>query len=251
MTAKSSMLDAEDVKPPTYDATLTEARGQIYCSETPKLFLDKTTIFSNTSPPRALYELSNVVTDAKSVVYGVQKVVYRVSPAVGSDRIRTRLDHIYDFTQDPLKGLESFKMQMNDVIVIQGQKSSKKTYKEVHLMPGVVGWKVKDHFKVGDSPAHQLKHENELHWKNMKGEVVAIETLPKRDKEKNLLNMPQLDIKIPMEDKELDLLVASWMARLWRQSADETKEPMTWQDFKQISKIALSNNRLGVWSLGG
>ncbi|KAK2011585.1 hypothetical protein LZ32DRAFT_648461 [Colletotrichum eremochloae] len=250
MAAQLSMLDDDDVKPPTYDDTLTEARGQLNCGETPTLFLDKTTIFANTSPPRALYELSNIVTEARSLIYGVQKVVYRVSPAVGSDKIRTRLDHIYDFTQDPLKALESYKMQLNNVVVIRGQMSSKKTYKEVHLMPGVTGWKIKDHFKVGDSPAHQLKHENEVHWKNMEGEVVAIETLPKRDKEKKLLNMPQLEIKIPMEDKELDLLVTSWMARLWRQSADETKEPMTWKDFKEISKIALSNNRPGVWMLG-
>ncbi|KAK1978696.1 hypothetical protein LZ30DRAFT_772669 [Colletotrichum cereale] len=251
MTVKSLMLDLEDVKPPTYDDARTETRGQLNCGETPTLFLDKTTIFANTSPPRALYELSNMVTEAKSPVYGIQKVVYRVSPALGSDKIRTRLDHIYDFTQDPLKRFESFKMQPNDVIVIQGRISSKKTYKEVHLMPGVIGWKVKDHFKVGDSPAHQLKHDNEIHWKNMEGEVVAIETLPKRDKEKKLTNMPQLDIKIPMEDKELDLLVTSWMARLWRQSADETKDPMTWKDFKQISKIALKNNRAGVWRIGG
>ncbi|TQN64767.1 hypothetical protein CSHISOI_10735 [Colletotrichum shisoi] len=249
--AKSSMLGVEDVKPPTYDDTVTDARAQLNCGETPKLFLDKTTIFANTSPPRALYELSNVVTEAKSPIYGVQKVVYRVSQATGSDSVTTKLDHIYDFTQDSLKGLESFKMQMNDVIVIQGQKSSKRTYKGVHLMPGVGGWKVKDHFKVGDSPAHQLKHENEVHWKNMSGEVVAVETLPKRDKGKNLLNMPQLDVRIPMEDNELDLLVTCWMARLWRQSADETKQPMTWQDFKQISKIALGNNRPGVWMLSG
>ncbi|KAJ0166703.1 hypothetical protein CTA2_6212 [Colletotrichum tanaceti] len=254
--AKSSMLGVQDVKPPTYDETLADARAQLNCGETPKLFLDKTTIFANTSPPRALYELSNAVTEAKSPVYGVQKVVYRViNQTTGGgdgDSVRTRLDHVYDFTQDPLKGLESFKMQPGDVVVIRGQKSSKRTCKEVHLMPGVGGWKVKDHFRVGDSPAHQLRHENEIRWKNTDGGVVAVETAPKRDKgKKNLLSMPQLDVKVPMEDKELDLLVTCWMARLWRQSADETKPPMTWQDFKQISKIALGNNRPGVWRLAG
>ncbi|KAK1992784.1 hypothetical protein LX36DRAFT_644238 [Colletotrichum falcatum] len=248
METNSSTLNDDDVKPPTYDDTLAEARGQLNCGETPTLFLDRTTIFTNTSPPRALYELSNDVTEAKRRVYGVQKVVYRVSPAHGGDRIRTRLDHIYDIAQDPFKAFESLQMQPNDVVIIRGQASSKRTYKEMHLMPGVTGWKVKDHFKVGDSTAHQLKHENEIHWKNMEGEVVAIETLPRRDKKKNLLNMPQLKIEIPMEGKELDLLVTSWMARLWRQSADETKEPMTWKEFKQISKIALNQNRPGgLW----
>jgi len=244
------MLDVEDVEPPTYDDTLAEARGQLNCGETPTFFLDKTTIFANTSPPRALCELSNIVTDAKSLTYGVQKVVYRVSPALGSDKIRTRLDHIYDFTQDPIRALDSYKMQLNDVVVIQGKMNSKRTYKEVQLMPSVAGWKVKNHFKAGNSVVHQLKHENEIHWKNMEDEVIAIETLPKRDKEKKLLNMPQLEIKTAMEDKELDLLVTSWMARLWRQSADETKEPMTWKDFKDISKIALRQNRPGIWILG-
>ncbi|KAG7055909.1 hypothetical protein JMJ77_0008360 [Colletotrichum scovillei] len=229
MTTQPSMLDV-DVEPPTYDNTVSDSRAQLSCGETPTLFLDKTTIFAHTSPPRALYELSNVVTDAKSLVYGVQKVVYRVSSEAGSDKVRTRLDHIYDFTQDPLKGLESFSMQLNDVTVIQGQMSSKRTYKEVYLMPGVSGWKVKDHFKVGDSAVHQMKHQDEIHWKNMKGEVVAIESIAKRDKEKKLLGMPQLDVILPMDHKELDLLVTSWMARLWRQSADETKDPMTWKD---------------------
>ncbi|OHF02899.1 hypothetical protein CORC01_01657 [Colletotrichum orchidophilum] len=249
MTAKPSMPDV-DVEPPTYDNAISESRAQLSCGETPTLFLDKTTVFANTSPPRALYELSNIVTNAKSTVYGIQKVVYRVSSSPGSDKVRTRLDHIYDFTQDPLKGLESFKMQLSDVTVIQGQTSSKRTFKEVHLMPGVTGWTVKDHFKAGDSAAHRIKHKDKIHWKNMREEVVAIETVAKRDKEKKLLGMPQLNITMPMEAKELDLLVTSWMARLWRQSADETKDPMTWNDFKEISKLALSNNKFGnTWKL--
>ncbi|EFQ34023.1 uncharacterized protein GLRG_09167 [Colletotrichum graminicola M1.001] len=243
MAPNSSMIDVQDVKPPTYNDTLTEARGQLNCGETPKLFLDKTTIFANTSPPRALYELSNIVTDARSLTYGVQKVVYRVSPALGSDKIRTRLDHIYDFKQDPLRSLESYKMQLYDVVVIEGQMNAKRTYKEVHLMPSVAGWKVKDHFKVGNSVAHQLKHENEIHWKSMEGEIIAIETLPKRDKEKKLLNMPQLEIKTAMEDKELDLLVTSWMARLWRQSAGETKEPMTWKECRSPAMTLITQKR--------
>ncbi|KAK1657562.1 hypothetical protein BDP55DRAFT_685417 [Colletotrichum godetiae] len=249
MTAKASMLDV-DVDPPTYDNAVNDTRTQLSCGETPTLFLDKTTIFAHTSPPRALYELSNAVTDAKSSVYGVQRVVYRISSESGSDKVRTRLDHIYDFTQDPLKGLESCKMQLHDVIVITGQMSSKRTYKEVYLMPGVSGWKVKDHFRAGDSAVHRMKHQDEIHWKNMKGEVVAIESVAKRDKEKNLMGMPQLDVVLPMDHKELDLLVTSWMARLWRQSADETKDPMTWKDFKEISKLALNRNKFGnTWAL--
>ncbi|WYZ44968.1 hypothetical protein EsH8_VIII_000284 [Colletotrichum jinshuiense] len=247
----SSMLDI-DVKPPTYDDTVNLSRVQLSCGEMPSLFLDRTTVFANTDPPRALYELSNPVCDAKSLVYGVQKVAYRVSSTAGSDKVRTRLDHIYDITQDPLKALESLKLQLNDVVVIQGKMSSKKTFKEVHLMPGAVGWKVKDHFKAGDSAAHQLKHQNEIHWKNTNGEVIAVETVAKRDKQKNLLGFPKLDIKAPMEDKELDLLVTSWLARVWRQSVDETKEPMTWAEFKGISKMALNNNKWGnTWKLAG
>ncbi|OLN87561.1 hypothetical protein CCHL11_06161 [Colletotrichum chlorophyti] len=240
------MLDV-DVDPPSYDDTVTDARAQLSCGETPSLYLDKTTIFANTSPPRALYELSGPVTDAKSLVYAVQKVSYRVSSTAGSDRIRTRLDHIYDFTQDPMKGFERVNPNLNDVVLIEGKMKSKRTYKETYLMPNPVGWRVKDHFKAGDSMAHQLKHSNEINWKNMNGEIVAVETVAKRDKEKNLIGFPKLDIQVGMDDKKLDLLVTSWMARLWRQSATETKEPMTWEDFKKISKIAMTSGWLYAW----
>ncbi|KAL0944730.1 uncharacterized protein CTRU02_202617 [Colletotrichum truncatum] len=241
----SSMLDVGDVKPPTYDDTVNESRVQLSCGETPTLFLDRTTIFANTDPPRALYELSNNVCEAKSIIYALQKVAYRVTSSAGGDKIRTRLDHIYDISLDPLTGFDMAKL--HDVVVIEGKMSSKRTYKQNHLVPGVSSWKVKDHFKAGESAVQQLKHANEIHWKNMQGDIIAVETVAKRDEKKNLTGLPQLEIKVAMEDKEMDLLVASWMARLWRQSASETKEPMTWSDVKQIGKIALNSNRWNLW----
>ncbi|KAI8183071.1 hypothetical protein K4K51_000476 [Colletotrichum sp. SAR 10_75] len=225
----SSMLDVGDVQPPAYDDTVNESRAQLSCGETPTFYLDRTTIFANTDPPRALYELSNDVS--------------------GGDKIRTRLDHIYDFSLDPLAGLESSKLA--DAVVIEGKMNSKRTHKEIHLVPGVSSWKVKDHFKAGESVMHKLKHADEIQWKNTKGEVIAVETVAKRDAEKKLSCFPQLEIKLAMDDKEMDLLVTSWMARVWRQSASELKEPMNWQDFKTMSKNAFGTkgNRFSVWDL--
>ncbi|KAF4894982.1 hypothetical protein CGCF415_v012162 [Colletotrichum fructicola] len=245
----SSMLDVGDVQPPAYDDTVNESRAQLSCGETPTFYLDRTTIFANTDPPRELYELSNDVCEAKSVVYGVQKVAYRVTQAAGGDKVRTRLDHIYDFSLDPLAGLESSKLA--DAVVIEGKMNSKRTHKEIHLVPGVSSWKVKDHFKAGESVMHKLKHADEIQWKNTKGEVIAVETVAKRDAEKKLSCFPQLEIKMAMDDKEMDLLVTSWVARVWRQSASELKEPMNWQDFKTMSKNAFGTkgNRFSVWDL--
>ncbi|KAF9881476.1 hypothetical protein CkaCkLH20_00622 [Colletotrichum karsti] len=235
----STMLDVSDVQPPTYDDTVNESRVQLSCGETPTLFLDRTIIFANTDPPRPLYEVSNNVCEARFLVYGVQKIAYRVTSSANGDKIRTRLDHIYDFSLDSLA--------LGEVVSIEGKMSSKRTVKETSMEPGISSWRVKDHFKVGEGAVHQLKHADEVHWKNMKGEVIAVETVAKRDKQKSLIGFPKLEIKIAMEDKELDLLVTCWMARVWRQSAGEVKEPMTWQDFKTISKIALNNNRWGFW----
>lgn len=226
----SSMLDIGDLQPPSYDDTVNGSRRQINCGETPTFYLDQTTIFANMDPPRALYELSNNVCEAKSHIYGLQKIVYRVVDAAGGgDRVRTRLDHIYDFSLDPLASIEKSR-PTNNMISIDGKGSSKRTFKRTLMMPSVASWKVEGHFRAGTGVVRQLKHADEIHWKNTKGEIVAVETVAKRDDQKKLVGFPQLEIKVAMDDKEMDLLVASWMARVWRQSAEETKEPMTWQD---------------------
>ncbi|KAF6804770.1 hypothetical protein CPLU01_16041 [Colletotrichum plurivorum] len=226
----SSMLDVGDLQPPTYDDTVNDSRRQLSCGETPTFYLDQTTIFANMDPPRALYELSNNVCEAKSLVYGLQKVAYRVvASADGGDKIRTRLDHIYDFSLDPLSSLEKGR-PTNNMVTIDGKLGSKRTFKKTLIMPSVASWKVEGHFRAGASGLHKLKHADEIHWKNPKGDIVAIETVAKRDGEKKLVGFPQLEIKTAMDDKEMDLLVASWMARVWRQSAEETKEPMTWKE---------------------
>ncbi|TDZ38296.1 hypothetical protein CTRI78_v010879 [Colletotrichum trifolii] len=236
----SSMLDV-DVDPPTYDETVSESR-QLSCGEMPTLFLDRTTIFANTDPPRALYELSGNVCEAKSPLYALQKVAYRVANTAGGDAIRTRLDQIYDFELDPATGFE--KGRLKDVVAIRGRMKSKRTYKLTYLLPSFASWKVEGHFKAGESVIHTMKHANEIHWKNLDGDVVAVETVAKRDEQNVLLGFPQLRIKKAMEDKELDLLVASWMARLWRQSFVKTKEPMSWADYKYASRLALQHNNM-------
>ncbi|KAF2192528.1 hypothetical protein K469DRAFT_694618 [Zopfia rhizophila CBS 207.26] len=72
-------------------------------------------------------------------------------------------------------------------------------------------------------------------WKNRKGDIIAaegsiwvpgIETPPE----------PRLDVKVPLEEKDLDFLVTAWVAMIAFEAREAAKEPMTWAKFKRIAE---------------
>lgn len=66
----------------------------------------------------------------------------------------------------------------------------------------------------------RFKKDTSLEWKNEAGEVVAVEVRG------DDMNPPRLEIRREIKERELDLLVACWCARVFRESVD-TQKPQT------------------------
>lgn len=223
----SSTPPPEKQPPPSYDQTSTEASSSTLPTwtdlppeQTPTLILDDTSIYSSTFPSRPLYELSNAPVKADRPCYGLEKVAYKSRDDTGEVK-RKRKDHIYDISKQ-------FDSTLGH-LEIQGQRTSRLTYRKVTLQRGVSNsfWKVESVLKV----APEVKGD-ELLWKSEDGVLLAVEKRGVRDKQRNMVVMPRLEIRDGnMEQKVFDLLIAAWCGRVWQDS----KEPLSWKKFKAVA----------------
>lgn len=218
--------------PPSYDTvTSHQPNDHLAGTERYTLILDGCTIYPSEPPSRILYEISNPPCNASTAVYGVQKVRYRLSDHDGEGKLRSRLDHIYDFQNEFFYSLKHIRAPVK----LQGKTSSKRSYKEVKLSSGVSGWSTcsaEGYFKAEIPFGDRLKKDAQIQWKNKDGVVVALEHRLKRDDKGEVDLLPRLDVKEVLEEKDMDLLVSCWAARLWKEAEGDLKEAMTWEDCK-------------------
>ena len=217
-------------EPPAYDPNQ-QASGQLPGSQDFTLILDGRVIYPSEPPSRILYQLSSAPCFATAKVYAVEKVRYRLSENDGEGHVKSRLDHIYDFQTKYFHSLRD----VRPPVVIDGKTSRKRAYKSIMLSPSAgAGWSTcsaEGHFKATVSISSRLKGGNgQILWKNTDGLVVAVETRPKRKEDGNLETLPRLEVKVALEEKDLDLLVTCWAARLWKEASKELKQPLTWKD---------------------
>ncbi|OAA33483.1 hypothetical protein AAL_00948 [Moelleriella libera RCEF 2490] len=224
--------DTADSVPPTYEnATSDEAYEQLAGSEGYTLVLDGCHIYPDVPPSRILYELSSPPCGAYRSEYSVQKRRYRLSEAEGEGEIRSRLDHIYDF-KDAFYHLAHSR---HPTVQIDGLTSTKRTYKQVLLWGRRSGWSTCDageHFRAKVPMKQRFKKDGEILWKDAKGALVAVESRAKRNQDGEVEVCPRLLVKQVLDEKTLDLLVACWAARVWREAREEQKKAMTWEDCK-------------------
>ena len=222
---RRSSEDIPEDLPPEYETAITEAYVP---EETPNLILDDCTIYSRAKPERPLYKISNPVCESSNcTIYGVQKFRYRVRSLEGEQRLRSRLDHIYDFKGDWLS------VGHRDII-IEPKSSRKRVHHDVKMatLISVMSYKVPGHFKVERSLRDRMKKGHEMEWKDTEGNLVAVETRPDRNDDGELLTKPELEIKKSLDEKDLDLLVTCWLARVWQQTERDLKGTMTWEKCK-------------------
>ncbi|KAH8169630.1 hypothetical protein LIA77_10174 [Sarocladium implicatum] len=225
----------------------------------PTLILDNCTIYSSTHPSRPLYILSNAPVEALSPAYALEKVYYK-SRALedGSEEVkRSRTTYIYDIALE-------VSASISKSVKIKGQRSSKFTYREVILSgPGISASHYKasvkgpsSNKKSGSSSSSKTLPATEnfdmritpvmadprskLSWKSesSSGVLLATETRGTRDASGKMIVQPRLEIAAgerSPDEKEMDILVAAWCARVWREAAKDTKEPMSWSKFKRIA----------------
>lgn len=229
--------------PPSYQDVARSATRDVLPDQTlQSLVLDNSVIYADASPSSPLYQLSNPPTTASAPTYGIQKVRYRLVPDspdaspydddddVGT--ISTRLIHIYDF-KNPV--VETNVRGNVEVIGRRPNLTVSPTFQDVRLSPAVGGWPtgiaVQGHFRA-ERHAGGLRlrrpSADQLAWRDTTGRLVALETRAVRKADGCLADLPRLQLKAVLGEMELDLLVTCWAARVWKQSAKELKQPMTW-----------------------
>ncbi len=79
-----------------------------------------------------------------------------------------------------------------------------------------------------------FKGRGEIEWKNARGERVAVETRAKRAANGTVTSLARLDVKVSLEQLELDLLVTGWCARIWLEIHSAPREHISLGDVKRI-----------------
>ncbi|PFH63081.1 hypothetical protein XA68_18218 [Ophiocordyceps unilateralis] len=218
-------------EPPTYE------EGEPPCGQLPgsgnyTLILDGCDIYPSEPPSPFLYKLSSPVCQAAAQVYRLDKFRYRFSQTDGEGRLISRPDEIYEFQT---KYTYSFK-KLRSPVIIEGKTSRSRTNRCVMLEPSVTGWSscsAEGHFKAKMSLWNQVTKGSRILWEDMAGVVVAIETRPGKKEVKKPEPLPRLEIKESLGERELDLLVACWAARLWKEAERDERPPMTWEGAKR------------------
>lgn len=221
-----------DSNPPAYETVTNHLpNDHLAGKEQYTLILDNCTIYPSEPPSRILYEITNPPCNAPTTVYGVQKVRYRLSDHDGEGSVKFRLDHIYDFQNKYFHSLRDLRTP----VVLQGKTSKKRSYKEIKLSGGMSGWSTctaDGHFKAEIAMGDRFKKDAQIQWKNKRGVVVAVESRLMRKEDGTVEVLPRLDVREVLEEKDLDLLVSCWAARLWKEAEGDLKQPLTWEDCK-------------------
>ncbi|KAL7920706.1 hypothetical protein ACQKWADRAFT_321974 [Trichoderma austrokoningii] len=242
----------EHAPPPYEEVSSHGSRVQLPVGELLSLALDGRCVYSATNPALVYYELSAAPLQATSLTYIVKKVKYRlVGDGRGdsaSGRLRTRHDDIYLF-RDAYVNFYAPRR-----IVIDGKASDGRSYKSVKLSPGLMGWSTcsaAGHFRAKVGFGDRWRNHHQVIWKDDSGRIVAMEdaaayttatayaaaaaadtnnnnnnngsgnttsNITTRTPETTSTTVPCLKLLRLLDDRDLDLLVTCWTARLWKQS---------------------------------
>ncbi|KAL7905287.1 hypothetical protein GGI35DRAFT_143204 [Trichoderma velutinum] len=221
--------------PPSYQEVSNHGpRVQLPIGELLSLALDGRSVYSATNPELVYYELSAAPLQATSLIYVVKKVKYRLAGDLRVGRLRTRHDDIYLF-RDAYVNFYAPRR-----IVIDGKSSDARCYKDVKLSPGLMGWSTcsaSGHFTAKTALRDRWRQHYQVIWKDASGRIVAMEdkaipsvpvngavTAPDSDHAAPP-PVPCLKLLRMLDEKDLDLLVTCWTARLWKQAQTSLGSP--------------------------
>ncbi|KAL6802828.1 hypothetical protein GGI42DRAFT_34032 [Trichoderma sp. SZMC 28013] len=226
--------------PPSYQEVSNHSpRVQLPIGELLSLALDGRSVYAATNPELVYYELSAAPLQATSLIYVVKKVKYRLAGdlSVGG-RLRTRHDDIYLF-RDAYVNFYAPRR-----IVIDGKSSDARCYKDVKLSPGLMGWSTcsaSGHFTAKTALRDRWRQHHQVIWKDASGRIVAMEdkassspSVPVNGSAAASTNnnehaapapVPCLKLLRMLDEKDLDLLVTCWTARLWKQAQTSLGSP--------------------------
>lgn len=248
----------EHAPPPYEEVSSHGARVQLPIGELLSLALDGRSVYSATNPALVYYELSAAPLQATSLTYIVKKVKYRLvgngRGDNGSGRLRTRYDDIYLFRD----GYVNFYAPRRIVIDGKSSDGRcYKSVKLSPGLMGWSTCSAAGHFRAKVGFGDRWRNHHQVIWKDDSGRIVAMEDaaaaspapaftaaaaaadnngssrtdgVGSPDGSSNSNNnitarIPEPPSTVPclkllrlLDDKDLDLLVTCWTARLWKQS---------------------------------
>lgn len=157
------------------------------------------------------------------------------SPPSRGPRVVHRRSHIYDIRRPYFESL-------GDTLVIESK--GKNSHKEASLrrLAGSSSWKA--HLENAEWKASQ--NRNGWEWKGKGGRTIAIEEEQVTGDDrggKAAMRRARMDIKTDSTEKELDFLVAAWVARVGAEAQERAKEPLTWSKCEHYLNVSVSSWR--------
>lgn len=230
-----------DCGPPSYEDAISHGiNTPLSGTERYTLVLDGCNIYPAAPPSQFLYEISSPPCDALDPIYGVQKWRFRLSDHEGEGTIKSRLDHIYDFQDLRLHSVNS----LRPAVKVDGKAGNKRSHREVVLLGGHTGWSTcaaaEGWFKADMSMRDRFKKDGQISWRSRDGVLVAVETRARRGEDgrgRAAAVLPRLEVRGMLKEKDLDLLVTCWAARVWKEARVELRERMTWKDCRSVFSL--------------
>ncbi|KAF5008595.1 hypothetical protein FDECE_5129 [Fusarium decemcellulare] len=213
--------------PPTYKQVSRHGpRAQLPTGELLSLVLDGRTVHSASNPSLPYYELSAAPREDTSLALAIRKVRYRLSRNNGEGTLKLRLSDLYVYRES------CFHLHRRRHVVINNTTRDNRNYGQVRLYPGITGWSscgAAGHFKALSKRTGRGRNNKQVRWKDEGGHIIAVEEIS--------MGMPGLRLAQVLSDKDLDLVVTCWTARLWKEAQRTLKGSSTWTRRQTESNI--------------
>ncbi|KAG6067038.1 hypothetical protein E4U32_004754 [Claviceps aff. humidiphila group G2b] len=225
-----------DLPPPSYEDAISHSiNTRLPITHHDSLVLDGHTIYPAAPPSQFLYQISSPPRQGLPSTYAIQKWRFRLPDPLGQDDsdndgmlLKSRLQHIYDVCEQH-RGLRP-------AVRLDGRAAHRQCYREVVLQGGHTGWTTcaatEGWFRADVALRDRFKADARISWRSRDGVLVAVETRAGRRGGRLL---PRLDIRAVLKEKDLDLLVACWVARVWKEAQGEARASLVWKELKRLA----------------
>ncbi|KAG5986888.1 hypothetical protein E4U43_005304 [Claviceps pusilla] len=226
-----------DLPPPSYQDAISHGNNpHLPITHHDTLVLDGHTIYTASPPSPFLYQIipsssssaSATASGSPPSTYALQKWCFRLPDQDHPDptTLKSRLHHIYDIHRQTVSLPNSLSLALRPAIKLDGRAGNRHSYREVLLQAGHTGWTTcaatEGWFRADLPLRDRFRRDGRIAWRSRDGLFVAEETRARRGDDKRAL--PRLAIRAPLREKDLDLLVACWVARVMKQAEGDERD---------------------------
>ncbi|EAS35948.1 uncharacterized protein CIMG_01302 [Coccidioides immitis RS] len=241
--------------PPDYDTAIgvnlsTESSEHAITNHEPiTLTIEGKFIYSSLSRPEPVYSLSHALDGHELNLTGVLLTRIDRNPARLSRPVVKR--DVFALRDAPSLHIGPAKYEIDGLRYISG----KKGYMSRKITRNGQGWAAGGRGLPSFilRPTSPPDSDTQLYeWRDKNSDHnIGMETRRLWDKEKKVeLSPPKIELRVGSNvDKEyLDFLVAVWCMHNWREAKEITKEPLTWEEFKEQAKTTAAKSKHRRWN---